>query len=125
MAFNTILSRVPTGKLNQGIAKNSGNRLVRVNNRQLVGGVGANFGQNRQTNREKLQLRHLMTKTKSEDYSNNPIAQRRLNQQIAGKIEHSYGISAKKMMGAACTLRAVNSTMTQSNLSLRDKVNGK
>ena len=101
MSAKSFVNRttVPSVRVNTGSA-NSSSLIVNHRNLGERGGLSGEFGSGSATSREKMQLRHLMAKTNCELYENNPVAKRRVEQQIATKAGELYGIDPKKLMHA-------------------------
>lgn len=114
----TTRTTLPGIRVNTGAAKETS--LV-VNNRNLGarGDLSQGFGTNSATSREKMQLRHLMAKNNSALYENNPIAQRRMQQQIATKAGELYGIDPKKLMHGGS--QTVSPSLSGSNTGLANQ----
>jgi len=93
----TTKATLPGLRVNTGAARQD-SLIVNNHNLGARGDLSGGFGSASATSREKMQLRHLMAKTNSELYENNPIAQRRMQQQIASKAGELYGIDPKKLM---------------------------
>lgn len=127
MGFTANLQRTPVAKIAGLSATRTGKTLstsniVTVNQRRVVGGLQEQFVSNDKT-REKMQLKQLMQQAKSEDYKNNPVMARRLQQQIASKASRIYGINSQKMMGGK--LNAIGANNYGGGTSLKEKVNGR
>ena len=101
-----------------------------VNNRNLGarGSLSRGFGSGSALTREKMELRHLMAKSKTQTMENNPIAKRRMEQKIAAKAGELYRIDPKKLMhGGSQTVTSSSGFASNVNLSdnygLRDRIN--
>ncbi|MBQ6436484.1 hypothetical protein IJJ27_02900 [bacterium] len=101
---------------------------VTVNNRFMGerGALSGGFGTHSTTTREKLRLRHMMAKTKSETYANNPIEQRRMQQKIAVQAGQLYGIDSQMLMARNMSRNVAGTGMMKANTSdnygLREKM---
>ncbi len=124
MSFSGALNPIKTSRVMQQAPKKisvTGSTIVNVNNRTVVSGKQVQMEGITKT-KDKMELKELMIKAKSDDYKNNPIMARRLQQQIAQKASTLYGISAKKMMGGSLQAASANNF---GGHSLNDKVNGR
>ena len=122
MSFLAKINRLPVAKPVGLKASIGGNKLVTVNSRSVVRGKQFDFKSSEET-KDKMQLKELMLKAKTDDYKNNPIMARRLQQQIAQKASQLYGVDSKKMMGG--TLQAISANNYGGGNKLNDKVNGR
>ncbi len=122
MSFLAKINRTPVVRPAGLKASIRGSRLVKVNNRSVVSGKQFDLKNGEET-KDKMQLKELMMKAKTDDYKDNPIMARRLQQQIAQKASQLYGIDSKKMMGG--TLQAISANNYGGGNKLNDKVNGR
>ena len=108
----TTRATIPGVRVNMGAAKET-SLIVNHRNLGAKGDLSQSFGSNSVTSREKMQLRHLMAKTSSELYENNPVAQRRVQQQITERAGELYGIDPKKLMNGGS--KTVQGTYSSTN----------
>ena len=137
MSAKTILNRVnlPSVRVNTTTAASTGSLVVNNRNLGRRGELSQDFGSHSVTTREKLQLRHLMAQSQSQNLDNNPIQKRRLQQKIAVKAGELYNLDPRQLMSAGSqTVDGVarhnnrqNATYGRSNAAdnygLRDKIN--